>query len=64
MKTDSTTLLTLLFHFGLLSIAAVGGGIPPSRKSIVRRSRFRAGLPNANSPIFSRSPPPRRDRIF
>jgi chromate transporter len=26
MKTDSTTLLTLLFHFGLLSIAAVGGG--------------------------------------
>ena len=26
MKTDSATLITLLLHFGLLSIAAVGGG--------------------------------------
>jgi chromate transporter len=26
MKTDSATLLSLLLHFGLLSIAAVGGG--------------------------------------
>jgi chromate transporter len=26
MRTDGTTLLTLLLHFGLLSIAAVGGG--------------------------------------
>ena len=26
MKTDSATLLTLLLHFGLLSIAAIGGG--------------------------------------
>jgi chromate transporter len=26
MKTDSVTLLTLLLHFGVLSIAAVGGG--------------------------------------
>ena len=26
MKTDSGTLLTLLLHFSLLSIAAVGGG--------------------------------------
>jgi chromate transporter len=43
MKTDSGTLLTLLMHFGVLSIAAVGGGnsaIPEIHRQAVEISHW------------------------